>query len=228
MHFERVPWPKTAMLAGALCLVLAAVPALAQTGDDGDNAPTPPPARHDIHVFHDENDIQGAFLGVSVQEVTKELQEARDLPTSKGALVNSVEPGSPADQAGLKRWDLIVELDREQIDAPTDLIRKVRSMDPGERASITVVRDGQRRSFPITLSTRPKDSGTGAMPGYGGTRFNNNNGDMQRQIDRLEQELSQMREENQRLEREIRDLRDQIQSKDQDQDRSQGDDGRSD
>jgi len=232
MRFERVPWPKTAMLAGVLCLALAAVPALAQTGDDDDNAPAPPPARHDIHVFHNnDNEVQGAFLGVRVQEITKELQEARDLPTSKGALVNSVEPGSPADQAGLKRWDLIVELDREQIDAPTDLIRKVRSMDPGEQVSITVLRDGQRRSFPITLSTRPKDSGIGAMPpGFGGTRFNNNNGDLQREIDKLEQELTQLREQDQRLEREIRDLRDQIQSRDQgqDQDRSRGDDNRSD
>jgi len=228
MRFERVPWPKTAMLAGALCLAFTAVPALAQTGND-DNAPAPPPTRHDIHVFrNDNNDIQGAFLGVRVQEVTKELQEARDLPTSKGALVNSVEPGSPADQAGLKRWDLIVELDREQIDAPTDLIRKVRSMDPGERASITVLRNGDRRSFPITLATRPKDSGTGAMPpGVGGTTFNNN-GDLQREIDRLEQELSQLREQDQRLEREIRDLRNQIQGRDQDQDRSRGDEGRSD
>jgi membrane-associated protease RseP (regulator of RpoE activity) len=165
---------------------------------------------------------------VRVQEITKELQEARDLPTSKGALVNSVEPGSPADQAGLKRWDLIVELDREQIDAPTDLIRKVRSMDPGERVSITVLRNGDRRTFPITLATRPKDSGMGAMPpGFGGSTFNNNS-EMQRQIDRLEQELSQLREQDQRIEREIRDLRDQIQGRDQDQDRSRGDEGRSD
>jgi len=226
MRFERVPWPKTAMLAGALCLAFTAVPALAQTGDNDDNAPAPPPARHDIHVFHNENEVQGAFLGVRVQEITKELQEARDLPTSKGALVNSVEPGSPAEQAGLKRWDLIVELDREQIDAPTDLMRKVRSMDPGEQVSITVLRDGQRRSFQITLATRPKDNGMGAMPpGFGGTRFNpNGNGDLQRQIDKLEQELTQLREQDQRLEREIRDLSNQIQGRDQDQDRSRGDD----
>jgi len=218
MHFERVPWPKMAMLAGALCLALAAVPALAQPGDD-DNAPAPPPARHDIHVYHNDNEVQGAFLGVRVQEVTKELQEARDLPTSKGALVNSVEPGSPADQAGLKRWDLIIELDRATIDQPTDLIRKVRSMDPGEQVSIVVMRDGERQSFPITLTTRPKNDtpGTTTMPDFRGTRFNNS-GNLQGQIDRLEQELSQLREQDQRLEREISDLRNSIQSQGRDQD----------
>lgn len=229
MHFERVPWPKMAMLAGAVSLAFAAVPALAQPGDDDDNAPAPPPARHDIHVYHNDNEVQGAFLGVRVQEVTKELQEARDLPTSKGALVNSVEPGSPADKAGLKRWDLIIELDRATIDQPTDLIRKVRSMDPGEPVSIVVMRDGERQSFPITLATRPKnDTGTGAMPDFRGTRFNNS-GALQQQIDRLEQELSQLRAQDQRLEREIRDLRDSIQPQGRDQDdRPQGNNDRGD
>lgn len=227
IHDVHRQWPKKALMAGALCLALGAAPALAQSQNDNDDSA--PPARKEIRVYrHDDGDskAQGGYLGVRVQEVTKELQKARDLPTTDGALINTVEPGSPADRAGLRRWDLIVEFNRDRIEDPTDLIHTVREMDGGEKASVVVVREGQRRTFQVTLGNRPKGEempGMGSMPGMEGlSRMRMNDQEIQERLDRIERELTQLREQDlERLERAIRDLQAQLREKNQDRSRDE-------
>jgi hypothetical protein len=235
MQFHDVhwQWPNKAMLAGALCLALGTAPALAQPQDDNeDSAPLP---RKEIRVYrHDDGDpqSQGGYLGVRVQEVTKELQKARDLPSTNGALINTVEPGSPADRAGLRRWDLIVEFNRDRVDDPSDLIHTVRGLDAGEKATVVVFREGQRRTFQVTLGNRPKGEdipGMGPMPGLEGMgRMRRNDQEIQERLDRIERELTQLREQDlERLERAIRDLQAQLREKNG-QDRSRNEDRDSD
>lgn len=87
--------------------------------------------------------VTRGWLGVSIQEVTPELAKSFSLKDIAGALVSDVIPGSPAEKAGLKRGDVIIELNKKPIKEHRDLPRMVALMPPGEKAFFKVLRDGK-------------------------------------------------------------------------------------
>ena len=73
----------------------------------------------------------------------------------QGAVVSSVESGSPADQAGIHEGDVIVAIDDTAINGAEGVVAAVRDHEPGDTASIVVVRDGARQTITVTLGQRP-------------------------------------------------------------------------
>src|SRR5262249_35503171 len=89
-------------------------------------------------------------LGISVQEVNQALAQSFNLPKPSGALVDSVEPDSPASKAGLKPGDVIVQLGDDLIDHSGDLPEHVADIKPGTDTQLKIIRKGQ----PMTLSVK--------------------------------------------------------------------------
>jgi serine protease Do len=96
-------------------------------------------------------------IGVVIQEVTRDLATSFGLDRARGALVNSVEKGSPADQAGVLATDIIVSFDGKQVDSSSDLPRLVGSTRPGTTASLEVWRKGQTRKLNLTVGELQED-----------------------------------------------------------------------
>jgi len=90
-------------------------------------------------------------IGVVIQEVTRDLATSFGLDRPRGALVNSVEKGSPADKAGVEATDIIVSFDGKQVEASSDLPRIVGSTRPGSQASMEVWRKGTTRRLAVTV-----------------------------------------------------------------------------
>jgi len=92
-------------------------------------------------------------IGVSMkpEPLSDEDRDAFKLKDKKGALVTEVAPGGPADKAGLKKYDVIVEFNGQKVDSPNDLKFKVADIQPGSKANIKVVRDGKEQSFTVTV-----------------------------------------------------------------------------
>jgi serine protease Do len=90
-------------------------------------------------------------IGVQIDQVTKDVAESIGLGKAQGALVRSVESGSPADKAGVEAGDIIVKFDGKLIDRATDLPRLVGNMKPGTRATMTVFRRGGSKDLPVTI-----------------------------------------------------------------------------
>ncbi|MDB5854736.1 MAG: DegQ family serine endoprotease [Herminiimonas sp.] len=90
-------------------------------------------------------------LGVSVQDVTQALANSFGLKTVAGALVGSVETGSPADKAGLKTGDVIVGINGKKVDRSSDLPAQVATMPPGTSTKLDVIRGGASQSLSVTL-----------------------------------------------------------------------------
>ncbi len=88
------------------------------------------------------------YLGV-------QLDDRRD--GGQGAVIRSVEPGTPAAAAGIEAGDLVVATDGAAIDGATGLIAAIRDLEPGDSTTITVVRDGERIDLMVTLAERPED-----------------------------------------------------------------------
>ena len=111
-------------------------------------------------------------LGVTIQEVSASLAESFGLDKAQGALVNSVEKGSPADKAGLKAGDVIRKLNGNEIAASSELPAMVAEIKPGSQATLEVWRDGRSRNLTVTVGEFPS-SGVAAAdaPAQGGGRL---------------------------------------------------------
>src|SRR5574343_851014 len=90
-------------------------------------------------------------MGVSIQEVTREVAEAFGLPKAGGALVNSIEPNGPAARAGIEPGDVIMRFDGKPVTASSDLPRMVGLLKPGTKAMVDLWRKGQTRTVTVTI-----------------------------------------------------------------------------
>lgn len=103
-------------------------------------------------------------LGVGIQEVTKELAASFKLEKPTGALVAGVEPGSPADKAGLQRGDVILKFDGKPVESADELPRLVAASKPGSAATLEVWRQGASRTVNITVGEFPSENLASAQP----------------------------------------------------------------
>jgi len=94
-----------------------------------------------------------AWLGVYMQDIDKELAEAFDLETEDGVLVDDVIDDSPADEAGIRRGDVITGIGESEVNKPQDLKDAVRALEPGDEVTIHVFRDGEKKGFSVELGS---------------------------------------------------------------------------
>jgi serine protease Do len=101
-------------------------------------------------------EVTSAYLGVSTTDLSPEDAERFDLPVQSGAIVETVEPGSGADRAGVRQGDIIVALGNDQVENTGDLLGALRDYRPGDAVELTVVRDGEEQTLNTTLGERPE------------------------------------------------------------------------
>ncbi len=95
------------------------------------------------------------FLGVVGLTITPEVQKARGLTVTQGALVEEITKGTGAAKAGLRRGDVVTGLDSEPIRSMDDLILQVRRRAVGDKVTITIIRDGKEQKVRMTVGDRP-------------------------------------------------------------------------
>lgn len=110
-------------------------------------------ARPIMHQIIDTGTVTRGFLGVSLQPVDKDLAEAFNLDRAEGALVADVLKGSPADRAGLKQGDIILEYNNTPVKTLGTFRNEIFLMHPGSQITLTVNRKGQVISLAVTLGT---------------------------------------------------------------------------
>ncbi|HYL88611.1 MAG TPA: DegQ family serine endoprotease [Burkholderiales bacterium] len=96
-------------------------------------------------------------IGVVIQEVTRDLATSFGLDRARGALVNSVEKGSPAEKAGIEATDIIVTFDGRNVESSSDLPRIVGSTRPATTVPLEVFRKGATKKLQITVGELQED-----------------------------------------------------------------------
>ena len=94
-------------------------------------------------------------IGVAVQDVTRDLAASFKLAKPGGALIGSVEKGSPADQAGLTPGDVIVAVDGKVVVGATEISRAIGGMKPGDTARLTLQRNGKQQDVVVKVGEAP-------------------------------------------------------------------------
>jgi membrane-associated protease RseP (regulator of RpoE activity) len=98
---------------------------------------------------------EGGYMGVVLQDLDRNLRDSYEYRGSGGVLVSQVEPGSPADEAGVRSGDIVLRVDGKRVSSSAALTRAVRAHEPGARRSLTHWRDGGERSLEVQLGERP-------------------------------------------------------------------------
>jgi serine protease Do len=99
--------------------------------------------------------VARGYLGVALRDVDADVQQALGLGDAAGALVQDVTPGSPAERAGLRPYDLITAIDGHGVNGDGPAIRLVARSEPGRAARLDFVRDGRQQSVTVRLAERP-------------------------------------------------------------------------
>jgi len=115
-------------------------------------------AKHVADQLVAHGHVQRAWLGVSLDDLTPEIAEGLGIPGQQGVLISQVQDGFPADKAGLKRNDVIVEYEGEKVTDRAKFRLKVADTIPGKRASMVVLRDGKRVPITVTLGERTAEA----------------------------------------------------------------------
>ncbi len=97
------------------------------------------------------------YLGVGLGPVDEDTAAALGLAKDRGEFIGTIQPGQPAEKAGLKVGDVVVKVNAQEVTPNNTLSYIVSNLKPGTRIPIEVIRDGKRMTFNATVGTRPPE-----------------------------------------------------------------------
>jgi len=103
-------------------------------------------------------EVQRGFIGVQIQDVTAELADKEGLKDVKGVYVNGVTENSAAEEAGIKKGDVIINIDNVNVNTSSELQEQIGKRSPGDKVKVALLRNGNEKVFMVTL--RGKDGKT--------------------------------------------------------------------
>jgi Do/DeqQ family serine protease len=101
--------------------------------------------------------VQRGMLGVGIQPVTAELASSLGLKEARGVAINSVTSGGPAEKAGLKSGDVILQLNGKDVNDANTLRNEIAAVGPGTEVTLTLLRDGSQRQARVRLGELTAD-----------------------------------------------------------------------
>ncbi len=108
-------------------------------------------AKNVLAQLKEHGKVTRGWLGVMIQQVTSELADNFGLDRPIGALVGQVMPGSPAEKAGLKAGDVIIEYNGKEVSQMSMLPAMVASTSVGEKAKLVMIRDGKKQNITVEI-----------------------------------------------------------------------------
>jgi S1-C subfamily serine protease len=115
----------------------------------------------------EDGEVKHAYIGITTAPVTPEIADRLKLPADEGALVQEVQPASPASRAGLREGgtqsalglvaggDLIVGIEGKPVESPEDIAGAIADNAPGDKVEIEFYRGDEKRTVTVTLGNRP-------------------------------------------------------------------------
>lgn len=97
------------------------------------------------------------WLGVGIQDVNQDLADAMKLGSTRGVLISEVMPDSPAQKAGLKQGDVVLEVNGKKMDSTGRLRNAVAAAGAGAKVDLTIIRDGKKKDVTVKLGELPAE-----------------------------------------------------------------------
>ena len=149
--------------AWGLTLGLAALTGAAHAGEDKEPKKV---ERHRVVVVDKDGKRQvfegdgpmmrRGYLGVGLTELSPELRTHFGVPDDAGAMVSNVEPGSPADKAGIRVGDILTSIDGQEVKSSWGIMAKVRGLDDGQQIPVEVWRNGKAQNLTVAIVVKER------------------------------------------------------------------------
>lgn len=123
-------------------------------------------ARRILPQLREKGRVVRGYLGVSINNLSRDDAEAFGLSSSDGALVVEVVPGHAAEKAGVRHGDIIVSVDGQKLEDTRELIDTISAMPPDTEVDLGIIRNGKEQDLTVTLEER-EIQGTPAEPAEG-------------------------------------------------------------
>jgi serine protease Do len=114
-------------------------------------------AKDIIVALKNEGEVIRGWLGVAIQDLSSDMAEYYEIEDKKGVFVADVFEGDPADQAGIQRKDIILELNGEKIKATRQLTAMIAKIPVGESVKVKILRDGKEQTVQVKVGKRPQE-----------------------------------------------------------------------
>lgn len=112
-------------------------------------------AKDIISQLKSEGQVTRGWLGVTIQDLTDNLAEYYDVDGKSGVLVANVVPGDPADKAGIRPKDIITAVNGKRIGTSRDLTNLAAKLGVGDKADVTIWRNGKQKTLKVKIGKRP-------------------------------------------------------------------------
>jgi len=116
-------------------------------------------ARSVMNSLMTKGKVTRGWLGVGIQNLTDDLAQSFNYPSTEGALVGHVDSDGPAKAAGLKQGDIIIQIDGQKIKDVNQLRNFVATLKPGTEVDMAFIRDGRRNSQTLIVGEQPSQPG---------------------------------------------------------------------
>jgi len=108
-----------------------------------------------IEQLQSKGEVTRGWLGIGIQDLSKELKDYYGVKGNAGVLVTKVFPGDPAEKAGMRDKDIILEVNGKKVDSSRELSRTIAEAPVGQKTQLLVLRGGTEKEFAIELGKRP-------------------------------------------------------------------------
>lgn len=105
-----------------------------------------------------EGRVSRGWLGVSIQDLDEDMREAMGIEDRRGVLIGDVFKGQPADKGGIKRGDIVVSINGNDVADVNDLRNEVADIRPGSKVPVTLIRDGKKATVTVKIAERTGDA----------------------------------------------------------------------
>lgn len=108
-----------------------------------------------IRQLIEEGRVVRGWIGVSIADLSPELQSLVDVPVDYGAVIQSLEKGEPAEKAGIKVYDVIVEIDGRKTEDARGLSAAISALKPGRTVAVKLYRKNKEKNLQVAVKERP-------------------------------------------------------------------------
>lgn len=118
-----------------------------------------------IEQLKESSHVSRGWLGVAIQNVSKEMAEYYKLDPARGVYVAKAYEENPAHEAGIRQGDIIIRINGKEINSSRDLTITIANLKVGQKVKVALIREGEKMTLPVKLGKRPDDVAENSFQG---------------------------------------------------------------